>query len=53
MDMEVDVIHTYSAQPNVVDDSCIRPNKLNLHTALVDHVGPSMSNDLDTLEPTL
>ena len=47
--MEVNVIHTYSAQPNIVDESCIGFDELNPHIALEDHIGPSMPNlDLDT-----
>ena len=47
--MKVDVLHTYSAQLNVVDESCIGSTELNLHITLVDHIGPSMKNlDLDT-----
>lgn len=47
--MDVDVIHTYSDQPDVVDESCVGCDEFNPRIALVDHVGPSLSNlDLDT-----
>ena len=44
MDMEVDVIHTYSVQPDVVDDSHVGLDELDSHITLVDHVGSSMQN---------
>ena len=49
VDMEVNVIHTYSAQLDVVNESHIGSEELDSHIALVDHVGPStMSLDLDS-----
>lgn len=49
VDMDVDMIHTYSDQPNIVDESYIGSNDFNPHIALMDHIGPSMTNlDLDT-----
>ena len=44
MDIEVDVIHTYSFQPNVVNKSHIGLDRLESHIALVDHIGPSTIN---------
>ena len=47
--MEVDVIHTYIAQPNIFDESSVGYDELDSCIALVAHTGPSMPNlDLDT-----
>ena len=51
VDMEIDVIHTYSTQLDVVDEPRVESNELDSHISLVDHVGPSMKNlDFDAFE---
>ena len=47
IDMEIDVIHSFSSQPNVADESSVGTDESNPHIALVDHVGASMT----TLDP--
>ena len=52
--MEIDVIHSFSSQPNVADESSVRTNESNPHIALVDHASTSMMNlDPDTSEVNL
>ena len=42
--MEVDVIHSYSSQHDVVDKSSVGTDESDPHVALVDYVSPSMMN---------
>ena len=44
IDMEVDVIHSYSSQLDVVDESSIGNDKFGPHVALVDYASSSMTN---------
>ena len=44
VDMDVDVIHTYSSQIEVVDESYVGSDGLDFHITLVDHAGPSTIN---------
>ena len=37
IDMDIDVVHTYSSQPKLVDDSCVGLDDLNSHVTLVDN----------------
>ena len=44
IDMEVDVIHSYSSQPDIVNESSVGTDESNPHIALVDHGSTSMMN---------
>ena len=54
IEMEVDVIHSYSSYPDVVDESSIGTDEFGPHVALADHASTFMTNlDLDTSEVDL
>ena len=36
VDIDVDVVHTYSSQPKLVNESCVGLEDLSLHVSLVD-----------------
>ena len=42
--MEIDVIHSYSSQLDVVNESSVGTNESNPHISLVDYASPSMMN---------
>ena len=42
--MEIDVIHSYSSQPDIVDESSVGTDESNPHVTLVDHASYSMMN---------
>ena len=44
IDMEVNVVHSYSSQLDVVDKSSVGTDESNPHIALVDHASTSMTN---------
>ena len=51
IDMEVDVIHSFSSQPDMVDESSVGTDESNPHVALADHASTFMMNlDPDTQE---
>ena len=37
VDMNIDVVHTYSSQPKLVNESCVGLQDLNLHVTLVNN----------------
>ena len=54
VDLDMDVVHAYSSQPDVTDESCVRLEDWNPHVALVDDSSLARINsDLDTLEGNL
>ena len=54
IDVEVDVIHSCSSQPDVADESSVGTDKSNPHIALTNHASTSMANpDLDASEVNL
>ena len=34
--MDIDIVHTYSSQPELVENSCVGSDDLNSHVTLVD-----------------
>ena len=36
VDMDIDIVHTYSSQHDLFDDSCVGSDDLNSHVTLVD-----------------
>ena len=58
IDMEIDVIHSFSSQPNVADESSVRTDESNPHIALADHASASMttvdpdSSEVDLIDST-